>query len=741
MNPANWTFPALRKVPLPVWISISTVALIAAAVLSFPGGLGFAKTSRILQIQHSDGFLLSAGLPPGANPSPRRNFLFPDSLVLLEDGKALAHPGSSEKLIVNAGRGRYQVRGSELQFSTSDAKAPDGKTYTVRSPLWSIREPWLLAVWLAALAVCAVTVCLIAADAPPFPTGNLPGALGIVLAAAALIAAVLCFPSTVSDRFFLGLFVPALWAGLMGAATRLSRAAGRTTLLILSLVPALVGCFYYGLNAASDSSFLVGGIIPCSDARVHFQQAAEIAIQGTTQHMFNGRFLYPAFYAAMLDLAGLNMLVANFLVSSLVMVGLALTCPPVSRRVGFSGTAIYCLLFWLYFRAHGCGLLMTENLGLLLGTLGFGFLLLSVDQKSLWPVFASIAFFGLGSAARPGALFILPALALYAGVRAWTSWTGRFRIAASAGAVFLGMVIIAGCFGSNHLVMKSLSRGETKTFGNFAFTLHGLLNNTKWSTSAEQFHWDTSLIMERNIKQITDSPMSLVHGIERAYGEALKTNFLFRFGEEKRFATAGMGLFILSSFCCWLWKPLRGDSAWILLSVAGILASIPFAPPWDAGERPYAVTEPIQIFLAASGAAMLLNTLRRVAGVLVGAPASVPVSRADCHNAAGFTGFAALCFILVLPVPLMLKMTGFRSPVPAESPALLPGSQLLVSGEACSRGRALDRSRYLDRLAEFQAASPDDVHHFTSEQDVFLLAIDWSTLEPVVLPAGQTTPR
>jgi hypothetical protein len=455
-----------------------------------------------------------------------------------------------------------------------------------------------------------------------------------------LITGFFCFRLQLSDRFFLGLLLPAIWAALMSALAMQRHIVCRAALPVLALLPALAGYYYYGVNGASHGSFLVAGIIPCSDARILFLQAAEIATQGTTEHLFNGRFLYPGFYAALLHLTGLNILITNLLVSSIVMVGLALTCRLVARRASFVGTAVYCLLFWLYFRAHGCGLLMTENLGLLLGVIGFGFLLLSVDQKTLWPVFASILFIGLGSAARPGAMFVLPALALYAGIRAGMSQPGRLRIAAAAGAVFLGLVTVAGCFGANQLVVKALARGESKNFGNFAFTLHGLLNNTKWSTSAEQFNWDTSLIMERNIRQIQESPMSLVRGIGRAYGEAFQKRFLFRFGEEKRLAFPGMMLFALAFFGCWFWKPLRGDSWWILLAAAGILASIPFAPPWDAGERPYAVTEPIQIFLVAAGAAMLVDLMHRLAAIAVPLPTDERCAPFESPSAYGLIGFA-----------------------------------------------------------------------------------------------------
>ena len=727
-------------IPFPVRALLSAVLVLLAAVASFPGTFGISKDAGTVRFEQGEGFLLSAELPPGPARTRKRTLLFPEASVICENGVPLARPRSSEKEITNAGRGRYQVGASKLNFSTSDGGPAAERVYTIRAPMWSLRESLLLGFWLLAAVGSAILL------RPPWPPGVVrflqsQGAAYAALGASAVLAAGFFWSKEiVSDQFFLGVLTPALWAVLMGGVAGQRLFAGRIALMVLALLPALAGYFYYGLNAASDSSFLAAGIIPCSDARLHFQQAAEIAIQGTTGTLFNGRFLYPAFYAVALDLAGLNVLVANLLVSSLVMLGLAFTCPMVARRIGMAGTAIYCLFFWLYFRAHGCGLLMTENAGLLLGVVGFGCLLLSVDAQKVRLVFAAIVFLGMGLVARPGAMFVLPALAVYAGIRVWMVRPGRLRLPASVGAVLLGIVLIAGCFGANELLMKSLSRGEGKTFGNFAFTLHGLLNDTNWKTSADGFGGDTTRVMEHNIRQIKESPVSLIRGVGRAYMEAFDKGFLFRFGKEKRFAGAGMAAFFLAVCTCWWWPPLRRDAWWIFPVVAGILASIPFAPPWDAGDRPYAATVPVQIFLAAAGFSILLSSMRWLANRLAPRDAMEFSESSKGSIPAAFAGFASLCFLLVLPVPLALRIVGFRSPVPPQAPAFLPGSQRLVAGDGGPSEGMLSRNQFLDRLSDFQAAYPEEALFFTSEPGEFLLAINWSNLEPVVLPTPQELP-
>lgn len=767
-------------------LSISACLLLLAGVLTFPASFGFSKSGRVTGITKSEGCLLLAEMPRGVARLAKRAFIFSDFPVLFEDGRALGRPDSSTKGITNAGRGRYRFQGSEIQFSTSDGGSTEGREYVVRSPLWSVREPWVLALWAAALVGV-----LIAAR------GLNPGALadflcgpviarGLFVVSAAWTVAFCFVGSSLSDAFFTGLLAPAIWALLMSWTALQRGVAGRAGLFLLTLLPAVAGYFYYGINGASNGSFLVAGIIPCSDAWIHFMQSAEIVLHGFTRFMFNGRFLYPAFYAGLLKLAGLNILVANLLVSSLVMLGLALACGHVAKRVGIVGTAIFCLLFWLYFRAHGCGFLMTENLGLLLGTLGFCFLLLSVDSNRIWPVFASLIFFGLGSAARPGALFILPALALYLGVRVWSACKvrGRLRVFNTTGACVVGLAVIAGCFGANQLLLKSFYPGECKPFGNFSFVLHGLLNDTKWSTSYDATGGNASLVMEQNIRRLKESPGSLLRGIERAYREGYKKGFLFRFGAETRFASGGTALFILAALACWLWKPLRRDSGWILLLFAGIIASIPFAPPWDAGERTYAVTEPVQIFLAAAGVVMLFDLLRGVAEALVSwgacehpvdthgraeatgwfktrpqdmgrTPAlrlaastsslwaafwftfqktpELPVSTSGVRGSAALIVFAVLCLFLTFPAPLLMKAGGISHP----SQAFLPGSQICVSQEGTARAGCVSRTSYLDRLSDFSATHPEGARFYSSEPGDFFMAINWLDLQAVVLPLTQ----
>jgi hypothetical protein len=179
---------------------------------------------------------------------------------------------------------------------------------------------------------------------------------------------------------------------------------------------------------------------------------------------------------------------------------------------------------------------------------------------------------------------------------------------------------------------------------------------------------------------------------------------------------------------------LRPDAWWILPAFLGILASIPFAPPWDAGERPYAATLPLQIFFAAAGVAVVRGLLRMLARW--GMPTGTGADAQPPDGAFGLIALAAAGLLLTFPIPLVRHMLGRQTPIPPDSPAILPGSQIRIAGiGACPQG-AVPHEQYLDRLSGFQADHPEAAGFYQSEPDAFILAVDWQAWKPVLVPAA-----
>ena len=180
----------------------ASVLLLLASVLSFPGWFGLSKTVRIVGVQSPDGLVLTAEMPAGMAGERKRDFLFPDSPVLYEDGRALARPWSSYKQITNAGRGRYQISGSNIHFSTSDGEPPAAREYTIRAPMWSLREPLLLVIWFVAVAAAAVAIRM----AQPDRAGRFAQSRCVAYAAPGLALALVAIffwrAAFFSDQFF-----------------------------------------------------------------------------------------------------------------------------------------------------------------------------------------------------------------------------------------------------------------------------------------------------------------------------------------------------------------------------------------------------------------------------------------------------------------------------------------------------------------------------------------------------------
>jgi hypothetical protein len=368
------------------------------------------------------------------------------------------------------------------------------------------------------------------------------------------------------------------------------------------------------MSHASDDSFLLAGVIPWSDASMHFRQAAQMMLYGVTQTGMNGRFLYPAFFSSLLEISSGNLLLAQGLCGLLFAGALVVALRETARSLGAYGAGIVGFVCWLFFRERCSGLVMTENLGFLCGVLSLGAFLMALRKWAFALLLLAIFMLALGLCARPGALLVLPLLIFFAGWVGWQDWQvcGDKRLPWSLRG-FLGsalaMFVIITAFSCNTLLSRALYEGKVIANQNFAFTLNGLLTQGKWSDCLGWSHWDARRVMQENIRLIEEKPLRLVSGAWRAYQEAAVHRTLFQFHHESRPANllvlmAICGLIALSK------KPeMRPYALWMSLMTLGILLSIPFAPPWDAAERPFAATFPFQGLLAGIGGAFFVKQL------------------------------------------------------------------------------------------------------------------------------------
>ncbi|MFZ4776043.1 MAG: hypothetical protein ACOYM3_11795 [Terrimicrobiaceae bacterium] len=744
-----------------LWI-LAVLLLSAAAILTSPQMFGLVRQAGLESATPGKGYLLSAKLPENIARPRDRMFLFPDLPVLLENGKPLPRPASQTKDIENGGWGRYRIVNGKVFFSTSAGQLFQAGNYELIASAFQVPEAVLLLLWIPGLIAAAIAIRLASFrrdGQDPFRFLRHPA--WRLLPAALVAAGFSVRPGPVADLFFSGLGASVVWAiavGILaGGRSKFSLAA----LIIACLLPAAASWIHYGANGFSHDSFLLAGVIPWSDAFMHFMQSAEIATQGQTVVGFNARFLFPAYFSGFLRFTALNLQAANFLVAAVVMTSLALACSALWSRIGAVGVSLFALLCWLYFRAYGCGLVMTEGLGLACGLLALAGILLGVETKKLPVLLLGLFMLTLASSSRPGALFVLPALALFSGLWAFFHIPGTIRRRALlGGATFvLSLCMVAGVFASNGILKRAFYQGEAKAFGNFAFSLNGLLTGANWNVAYEAGQGDPAPIMKANMELIRQDPMRLARGIGRAYSDLFLKAFFYRPGLDRRLAQNMLLLAGLGLAACWCLPSLRKDAPWITLAALGIFFSVPFAPPWDAEVRPYAATVPIQSLLPAIGLFAMVRLLSWISSkateqILLQTRRSEPLvqplspepspSADRCQIPA--TVFACGVLVaLIFPVPMIqaryFPMEKNRSGI--WPPDFRDGSCLAISSKPGEVKNRIDPVTYQDRLSFFAANRPADTAILRTIQGEYLLGINWTDLKPyaVSLPLPSSPPN
>lgn len=537
---------------------------------------------------------------------------------------------------------------------------------------------------------------------------------------AAISVMVLCWPVRFADAFFLDLWLSFLWAIGIALASPLDGWKGSGMTFLFALLPVAASIIYYDVSFSSDESFLVAGVIPWSDAYMHFRQASQMAVEGVTHTGMNGRFLYPAYFSSLLTITGLNVLWAHALVEICFAGALTITLRRVASLFGMPGAMIMALVCWLFFRARCSGLVMTENLGILCGLLSLTLFLISIQRKNIALLLFGIFMLSLGLCARPGALFVLPFMVLFAGYMVLNDWQLTFNkphasIWKSVVIMFLALSIIVAAFGSNTLLEKTVYQGKKViTNGNFPFTLYGMLIGGKWSDAASRFHWNSQLAMQESLSLVKEKPQLLVMGAARAYREAVGRRILFMFHHESRPATILLLLALLGLVAVWKQETLQPYALWVTFMAAGILLSIPFAPPWDADERPFAATVPFQALLASIGFFVLVRWL-----IFKITQKNIQEEILKNFSALPVVIFSVVIFLLSVPLPILHGIgiahhEGFQD---QRTIKLRAGSVVTLTPK-----NSIELHR---RLAPFLMHNPDQRFLFDLITNHSSLAINW----------------
>jgi hypothetical protein len=404
------------------------------------------------------------------------------------------------------------------------------------------------------------------------------------------------------------LWLAHLWRGRFGSLLGLAVTLGLFALALAALWQDVA--FHY--NA-------IGGLLPWSDAQAYYFDANRL-LDGHPLAWSARRPLFPASVAVLLAVtrslpAALAVMVAMNATAAF------LFATEVRRNFGAAAAATATLILFAFYRRNGgAGLVLTENLGFMLGTAAFTALLRGMRLQDLRSYASGAAVLTAALMARAGSFFVLPALAAVALVSLRPG--GGRRSTASAVATIGAIAIVAALILTWGRTVSNPAAGHA-AFSNYSQPLYGLVVGGKGWGQVSIDHPDAkegAEIYGLAYEAFRAHPAGLIKGMARmahAYLWPTEPYHAFSFIEDgSRTKLLQATCYVLAlvglGACVWRWRdPVH---ALILAVAAGHLASIPFVPPIDAGLRVYAATTPALALLVAAGIAFprgVLTALRR----------------------------------------------------------------------------------------------------------------------------------
>ncbi len=244
--------------------------------------------------------------------------------------------------------------------------------------------------------------------------------------------------------------------------------------LALAVPILLVAAWWWPLPGPSGA-YALGGRLPWSDGFDYWSAAQHLLQQGVLDEWGSRRPINGAFLAARLALTGDRLLLALAIQSMLLAASLAAVTAQAIARFGVLSGAVLGLALLVPIAVVQCTT-QSEGLGLLLANMSLALLLrATASPRPRRGVALGLALLTVAMAARPGALFMLPALGVGAVVHAWR---GRRRDGAAMAATVVAAVLLG--VGAGAAAGSLYADPAARRSANFAGTLLGLARGTDY---------------------------------------------------------------------------------------------------------------------------------------------------------------------------------------------------------------------------------------------------------------------
>jgi hypothetical protein len=371
--------------------------------------------------------------------------------------------------------------------------------------------------------------------------------------------------------------------------------------------------------SGQSEQYVLGGIIPFSDARNYFMDSRRLLegfqfVTGAAR-----RPLFTALLTSIQWITGQNLYLTIAVLTFILVVTIYLSVLEIKSIEGPAAATFFLLLLFFYSRLL-LGKTLSEMVGLPLGLLALIFLLRGPNNNRLIYLLAGLFLLSLALNARAGAFVILPLIAL------WIGWIERRNSFFHWQAFLIACMVFALGFVINLGIFNLYASPQTVPFGNFSNTIYGLARGGLGWTQIFTDHPETwgmpadkqaSYIYSLTLEIIQRKPENLIKGILSSYQVFFSLDDYYGsigwFGGQGTIGNIARIvlylLFIVGIFKCIknFKKPIY---SLVLAASVGIFLSIPFAPPIDSNRmRVYAATIPFFIIIPCFGVSFLLNLL------------------------------------------------------------------------------------------------------------------------------------
>lgn len=434
-----------------------------------------------------------------------------------------------------------------------------------------------------------------------------------------------------------------------------------TLTLVLFSLPLI-----YKWQTAGFYGYLIGGLLPWSDASGYYSGAQQLIYDGYLTSWATRRPLFGGFLAVLLSATGNDLQVTLAILAMLNGLAVFFASREIQKSHGALIAAIFLAICYLYYCPYA-GTVGTEQIGLCFGAVGMVFLVRAAQNRLLKNAAFGLFLLTIALNARAGAFFILPTIALWFGIN-FGKELGWWK------PIAIGIVVIVVGIAANFAMVKAVGSPDAVPFSNYSYTLYGLASGNKgWLQVIEDYpDVKEEEVFGLAVRKIKENPSLFLTGIIRSYRDYFTTprgafSFLNLVNDWKSVGGRLLWVFTWMGLASALFKRKQGQYSLMLLAFLGILLSVGLVPPIDANYmRVYAATIPFTAYIASMGIILLEQPF-----IKIGLSAEIPADRWNSSNLLLLLSVILLIICFVGPILITLsshpqRISTFTSCQPTE---------------------------------------------------------------------------